>query len=92
MTAPDPNLRMLVLAKFGRDSELLQSFLKQHGFYSHILTSADEMLHELGQGAAAGIVTEESFNIPLEHWMRRLELQPPWSDFPLIVLTGSGGS
>ena len=92
MTASDPNLRVLVLAKFGRDSELLQSFLKRHGFYAHILTSADEMLNELGRGAAAGIVTEESFNVPLEHWMHRLELQPPWSDFPLIVLTGSGGS
>jgi signal transduction histidine kinase len=92
VTASDPNLRVLVLAKFGRDSELLQSFLKRHGFYGHILSSADEMLNELGRGAAAGIVTEESFNIPLEHWMQRLELQPPWSDFPLIVLTGSGGS
>lgn len=92
MTPSDPNLRVLVLARFGRDSELLQSFLKGHGFSSHILTSADDMLNEMARGAAAGIVTEESFNVPLEHWVHRLELQPPWSDFPLIVLTGSGGS
>lgn len=92
MTALDPNLRVLVLARFGRDSELLQTFLKRHGFHSHLLANADDMLNELGRGAAAGIVTEESFNIPLENWVHRLEMQPPWSDFPLIVLTGSGGS
>lgn len=90
--AHDLNLRVLVLAQFGRDSELLQAFLQRYNFHSHIVSSAEELLKELERGAGIGIVTEESFNIPLEAWMRRLGMQPSWSDFPLIVLTGSGES
>lgn len=86
------HLRVLVLAQFGRDSELLQAFLKRHNFHSHVVSSAEELLKELERGAGIGIVTEESFNIPLEAWMRRLGMQPSWSDFPLIILTGSGES
>lgn len=86
------NLRVLVLAQFGRDGELLQTFLKRHNFHSHVVSSAEELLKELERGAGIGIVTEESFNIPLQAWMRRLGMQPSWSDFPLIVLTGSGES
>ena len=90
--AHDLNLRVLVLAQFGRDSELLQAFLKRHNFYSHVVSSAEELLKELERGAGIGIVTEESFNMPLESWTRRLAMQPSWSDFPLIVLTGAGES
>ncbi|HKR96745.1 MAG TPA: HAMP domain-containing sensor histidine kinase [Candidatus Angelobacter sp.] len=90
--AHDLNLRVLVLAQFGRDSELLQTFLKRHNFYSHVVSSAEELLKELERGAGIGIVTEESFNMPLESWTRRLAMQPSWSDFPLIVLTGAGES
>ncbi|HET9281467.1 MAG TPA: HAMP domain-containing sensor histidine kinase [Candidatus Angelobacter sp.] len=90
--AHDLNLRVLVLAQFGRDSELLQAFLKRHNFYSHVVSSAEELLKELERGAGIGIVTEESFNMPLESWTRRLAIQPSWSDFPLIVLTGAGES
>ena len=90
--AHDLNLRVLVLAQFGRDSELLQAFLKRHNFYSHVVSSAEELLKELERGAGTGIVTEESFNMPLESWTRRLAMQPSWSDFPLIVLTGAGES
>jgi signal transduction histidine kinase len=86
------NLRVLVLAQFGRDSELLQAFLKRHNFHSHVVRGAEDLLNELERGAGIGMVTEESFDIPLETWMRRLEMQPSWSDFPLIVLTGSGES
>jgi signal transduction histidine kinase len=90
--AYNQNLRVLVLAQFGRDSELLQAFLKRHNFHSHVVSGAEDLLNELERGAGIGMVTEESFDIPLEAWMRRLEMQPSWSDFPLIVLTGSGES
>jgi signal transduction histidine kinase len=86
----DLNLRVLVLAHFGRDSELLQSFLKRHGFLCHAVAGADDLFNELNHGASAAIVTEESLSSAMEHWIKRLELQPTWSDFPLIVLTGSG--
>jgi signal transduction histidine kinase len=88
----DLSLRVLVLAQFGRDSELLQTFLKRHNFHPHVVGSAEDLLTELERGAGIGIVTEESLNIPVKAWMHRLGMQPSWSDFPLIVLTGSGES
>jgi signal transduction histidine kinase len=83
--------RVLVLAHFGRDSELLRAFLKRHGFSCHLLASPEELPREIDRGAATAIITEESLRGPSEQWRGQLTLQPPWSDFPLIILTGSHG-
>jgi signal transduction histidine kinase len=90
--AEDLHLRILVLAHFGRDSELLQTFLKRNRFPCQVLSSTEDMLNEIDRGAATAIVTEESFGGSLERWIKRLELQPPWSDFPLIILTGAAAA
>ena len=87
----DFSLRVLVLAHFGRDSELLQAFLKRHGLTGHVVSSAGDLFKEMNLGAATAIITEESLAGSLELSMKHLELQPTWSDFPLIILTGSGG-
>ena len=88
--ANDLSLRVLVLAQFGRDTELLQSFLQRHKFSSHKVSDADDFFSELEKGAATAIITEESLKLSIEEWRKRLELQPTWSDFPLILLTSSG--
>ena len=82
--ANDLSLRVLVLAQFGRDTELLQSFLQRHKFSSHKVSDAEEFFSELEKGAATAIITEESLKLSIEEWRKRLELQPTWSDFPLI--------
>ena len=84
--AEDLSLRVLVLAQFGRDSELLRTFLQRHGFNSQIVASSDEFFNELDRGAATALITEESLTLPIKNWSKRLEMQPTWSDFPLIVL------
>lgn len=86
----DLSLRVLVLAQFGRDTELLQSFLHRHKFCSHKVASPDDFFSELERGAATAIITEESLKLSIEEWRKRLEMQPTWSDFPLIILTSSG--
>jgi signal transduction histidine kinase len=88
----NPDLRILVLARIGRDPELLCTALQRHGFTCAVLASEDDMFHELKTGAGAAIVTEESLNGAGENWGRRLQAQPAWSDLPVIVLTGAGGS
>jgi signal transduction histidine kinase len=88
----NPDLRILVLARVGRDSELLCAALHRHGFTCTAVSSQDDIFHELKVGAAAAIVTEESLNGAAENWGRRLQAQPAWSDLPVIVLTGAGGS
>jgi signal transduction histidine kinase len=84
--AEDLSLRVLVLAQFGRDGELLHSFLQRHGFSSQIVANSDEFFHEMDRGAATALITEESLTLPIKQWSQRLEMQPTWSDFPLIVL------
>jgi signal transduction histidine kinase len=88
----NPDLRILVLARIGRDSELLCTALQRHGFACAALSSEDEIFDELKLGAGAAIVTEESLNGAGENWGRRLQAQPTWSDLPVIVLTPAGGS
>jgi signal transduction histidine kinase len=88
----DLSLRVLVLAQFGRDPELLQSFLQRHQFSSHVVSGLEDFFHELDNGAATAIITEESLQLPINEWRKRLEMQPTWSDFPLIILTNSGTS
>lgn len=91
MTPEDLHTRVLVLARFGRDSELLQSFLMRHGFSSYVIANADDLPREMTRGASTAIITEESLHGSAEQWRNYLALQPPWSDFPLIILTGSSG-
>ncbi|HEX4068000.1 MAG TPA: ATP-binding protein [Acidobacteriaceae bacterium] len=46
---------------------------------------------EIGRGAGAAIVSEEALTAPAVASLRQLvDGQPPWSDFPLILLTVGG--
>jgi len=92
VSAINPELRILVLARVGRDAELLSAALHRHGFPCTVLSSVDDVFPEVKLGAAAAVVTEESLNGSRETWARSLQAQPAWSDFPLIVLTAAGGS
>src|ERR1051326_441990 len=89
--AEDLSLRILVLAQFGRDGELLHTFLQKHGFYSHVVANSEEFFNELECGAATALITEESLTLPIKDWRKRLEMQPTWSDFPLIILISPSG-
>jgi signal transduction histidine kinase/ActR/RegA family two-component response regulator len=84
--------RVLVHAPRGRDSSVVQSVLGANGLTSHVCQSRPELLRQMEQGAAAAIVTEEvltdevqdqQLDGALDQWLQQ---QPPWSDFPFIVL------
>jgi signal transduction histidine kinase len=85
----DLHFRVLVLAHFGRDKELLQSFLARNGFFAQVVDSLDQLLSEVRRGAATALVTQESLTGAVKDLITQLEKQQPWSDFPLIVLTGA---
>lgn len=81
--------RAVVLAPEGRDAEVVVLVLGGAGHTSTTCETISEFLGCLNQGAALGILTEEVLQgdeLPaLALWMAR---QPPWSDFPLVVLAG----
>lgn len=85
--------RVLVLAAIGKDAELMRKVLAQSGFFVEVVSGASEIVRRFEGGAGTAVVAEEALD---EHGIERLgrtaSAQPPWSDFPLIVLTGGGQS
>ncbi len=79
--------RVLIHAPRGRDAAVVQTVLGSRSLSTLVCDSAEQMLANLDEGAAAAILTEESLlqvpEAPLGLWLTR---QPSWSDFPFIVL------
>ena len=80
--------RVLVLAPKGRDASVIAKVLHARRMATIECATCEQMVRLLDEGAAGAIVTEDAFagdNFePLRQW---LQAQPPWSDFPFIVLT-----
>ena len=85
--------RVLVLAPIGRDAHAAVQHLEENGVDSIVCDNIDDLLIRLGEGASTALVTEEAFlrggTHALEKWVAS---QPPWSDFPFIVLTSRATS
>jgi len=76
---------ILVLAPRGRDAELTEAVLGRSGVTARHIDGRD-LIANLDAGVGAAVVTREALDSvrgPLTAW---LAAQPPWSDFPLIVL------
>lgn len=83
MNQESESRRVLILARIGRDAELLCSALQRTGLDCLIVNDASQLVAEINRGAATAIITEESLKGVGPHWV-----EPAWSDFPLIILTG----
>ncbi len=80
-------LRVLVHAPRGRDAAVVKGVVEPN-HQVEVCPDGAALRRGLDQGAAAAVVTEEALSDPavdvsLTHW---LTAQPPWSDFPFIVL------
>jgi signal transduction histidine kinase/ActR/RegA family two-component response regulator len=79
--------RILLLALRGRDAAVISQILSRENHVCQTCYSVHEVARELEQGAGTTIVTEESLvdadRRSLDQW---LDSQPPWSDFPFILL------
>ncbi len=81
-------LRVLIHAPRGRDASVVQTVLSGQRIEAVVCATEAELIAALDEGAAAVILTEEAlphlmFNGGLQAWLNR---QPPWSDFPFVVL------
>ena len=86
------SLRALVLAPTGRDAPLIVSLLKEAGYAADICADLPILSREMAHGAGLVIVADEAIqNADLRPLVGFLELQPPWSDLPIILLTHRGG-
>jgi signal transduction histidine kinase len=84
--------RTLILAPRGRDAAVAKSILRDARLHADICIDLPDLAHEIERGADVAILTEEATREanarPLIEWIAS---QPPWSDFPFIVLTEHGG-
>lgn len=84
--------RVLVLTPGGRDGAVARALLAEAGVDSELCDDLPALVAGLKAGAGSAVIAEEalqSANITdLAGW---LQDQPPWSDFPIILLSHQGG-
>jgi signal transduction histidine kinase/ActR/RegA family two-component response regulator len=68
------------------------TLLREAGMDAEPCATVDELLRQMDAGAGAAVVTEEALRTAdlrtVAAWLRA---QPPWSDFPFLLLTARGG-
>src|SRR4051794_27075144 len=85
--------RVLICAPFGRDAALIQRELIAAGLAAEIFDTIEALSSAIKEGAGAALVADEAL-LPqaVKRLAEELESQPPWSDFPLLVMTSGGGT
>ncbi len=83
--------RTLILAPRGRDAAVAKSILRDAQLSAEICSDLVDLVREIRRGAEVAIVTEETLRGDVQELAEWVASQPPWSDFPFIVLTQHGG-
>ena len=80
--------RVLILAPRGRDAGLAAGILAQAGMTCRVCADIADLTWAAMEGAGAALVTEEALDGDDDEGMllRWVTTQPPWADFPFIVL------
>lgn len=83
-----PEARVLIVAPVGRDAITCAKLAEQVGLDSYVCGDVAELLAQLDKGASLALVAEEAlYGKAMGRLIRWVEAQPPWSDFPFIVMT-----
>ena len=92
MSAPeDLEQRVLVLAPTLRDGLNTTRILGAAGIATHTCRDIETVCAEIGRGAAALVITEETLSSGrAERLAAFLRTQPQWSDLPIIAVTRGG--
>src|SRR4051794_14004940 len=84
-------MRVLALAPTTRDGEVTQSLLAKAGMPAVLCKGIRGLVHDIGTGAAAVVLTEEVIvSDCIEELIQVLRRQPSWSELPFVVLMRSG--
>ncbi|HEV2559830.1 MAG TPA: sensor histidine kinase [Microvirga sp.] len=84
--------RALILAPRGRDAAVAADILANLGVVVKVCADLPELVHAIEEGAGFALVTEEALRtVDLRSLSVWIAQQPPWSDFPFVLLTLRGG-
>ncbi|MES1199041.1 MAG: response regulator [Pseudomonadota bacterium] len=90
--AEDHSYRALILAPIGRDARVASAILAEAGIESVPCPDISSFCTHLRRGAGAGIMVEEAMvQTDGAEIARAIAEQPPWSDFPFVLLAQRGG-
>ena len=80
--------RVMVIAPIGADASAIATLLNENGFDSCVCQEPEEVIDEIAN-AGALVMTEEALAFPsVSALLAALKSQPPWSELPLVILTG----
>ncbi len=85
------NERILILAPRGRDAVVAKEILRDAKLHADICLDIPELLQQLHKSAEVAVVTEEATRGDIRQLASWVSAQPPWSDFPFVILTEHGG-
>jgi signal transduction histidine kinase/ActR/RegA family two-component response regulator len=89
MTIDRSSERVLILAPIGRDAELMCTYLERAGIACRICDDMDSLCNEIAGGVGALVFTDEALAQSATRALaERLSEQEPWSEVPIIILTG----
>lgn len=81
---------VLVVAPIGRDAELMVARLAAAGFQAAPCKDIRDVCCRLVEGAGTLVLTEEALPpVALAELTKVLCDQPPWSEIPVVILTGA---
>jgi len=84
----DRDQQVLVFAPIGRDGQASAELLRSASLEAIICSSLPELVREMTAGVGAVFLAEEGlFGRDTTQLARWIEVQPPWSDLPFVVLT-----
>jgi len=85
------NERVLVLAPSRADADLSAAILAEARLACRVCRDLAELAKELDAGVGAVLVTEDVFvSADAHYFLDALRRQPPWSDVPVLFLSGAG--
>ena len=91
-TAEPSDTPFLIIAPAGRDANVLGELLASARIQFEVDPEATQLIEALRTGEAAGaIITDDAWaRIGSDSLRKAIDTQPPWSDFPFILLSRRG--
>ncbi|MGH6703248.1 MAG: PAS domain-containing protein, partial [Bradyrhizobium sp.] len=84
--------RAVILAPVGSDAAVAAALIGEAGYSVHVCADLAALMHEIEAGVGLAVIAEEAIRTAnlrgLVDWLNR---QPPWSDFPIVLVTHQGG-
>jgi len=84
--------RAVILAPKGRDAAVAAALIREAGYHAQACGDLPALLGEIEGGAGLAVIADEAIKTAdLRDLVNWLDGQPPWSDFPIVLLTHQGG-